>query len=190
MIWFTSDLHFGHDAVRGYCKRPFVDLEHMHRELIARWNECVKPHDRVYVLGDLALCPYRDFVPLASQLQGKKILIQGNHDKYSIGQYEKLGFQVFQEVKLKLFGQVCRLSHYPYALPWYRRPFAYASELRFMEKRPPRISGEILFHGHTHTKYRHADNRIHVGVDAWGFRPASLHELESIIGSIKKSIEK
>jgi len=186
MIWFTSDLHFGHEAVIGYSKRPFDSLEDMHTELILRWNECVQPEDTVYVLGDLALCPYQIFEPIATRLKGKKVLVKGNHDSYSNGQYERAGFQVFDEIKMKIAGQVCRLSHFPYRLPWYMRPFAYKSELRFMDRRPPRIPGEILLHGHSHVKYKYADSRIHVGVDAWDFYPASVREIESIINKMSK----
>jgi calcineurin-like phosphoesterase family protein len=181
VIWFTSDLHFGHLGVIRYCNRPFESVEQMNAELLRRWNERVGPDDTVYVLGDMALCRFQDFKPIGENLRGRKILVRGNHDSYSEGQYRQVGFQVFHEIKLKLAGKVCRLSHFPYALPWYRRPFAFKSELRYMDKRPPRIKGEVLLHGHTHTKYRRADNRIHVGVDAWDFYPASLREIESLM---------
>jgi calcineurin-like phosphoesterase family protein len=183
VIWFTSDLHFGHVGVIRYCDRPFATVEKMNEMLVRRWNERVQEHDTIYVLGDMALCPFRDFKPIGERLRGRKILVKGNHDSYSEGQYRSLGFDVYGEIKLRLAGQVCRLSHFPYALPWYKRPFAFKSELRFMDKRPPRIKGEVLLHGHTHTKYRLAedDDRIHVGVDAWDFYPASLREIESLL---------
>jgi calcineurin-like phosphoesterase family protein len=187
MIYFTSDLHFGHEAVIKYCHRPFENLDHMHAELIKRWNSKVHDQDLVYVLGDLALAPYNDTCTLIKQLKGKKILIRGNHDSYSFSQYSKLGFDlVYSELKLKLFGRNMRMSHYPYALPWFKRPFAFKSELRFMYRRPPRIAGEILLHGHTHTKYRATkDSRIHVGVDAWDYTPVSLRQIESLVARMK-----
>lgn len=187
MIWFTSDLHFGHEAVIGYCKRPFTSLDEMHAELVKRWNECVRPEDTVYVLGDLALCPFKDFEPIAKQLNGRKLLVRGNHDHYSEGQYGKLGFQVFHEVKMKLAGQMVRLSHYPYALPWWKRPFAFKSELRYMDRRPVKVRGEVLLHGHSHVAYQLSDDgRIHVGVDAWDFYPVSIREIESLLGKLKR----
>lgn len=185
MIYFTSDLHFGHKAVVQLSKRPFFDIEEMNEALIRNWNERVKPTDTIYVLGDMALCPFKEFEPIAKRLNGIKYLIKGNHDSYTDGQYNKLGFAVFQELKLKLCGKMFRLSHYPYALPWYKRLFAYKSELRFMDKRPPRVPGEYLMHGHSHVKYKKADNRLHIGVDAWNYRPVSLSEIESLIHSDK-----
>ncbi len=187
MVYFTSDIHWGHAGVIKYCDRPFADVNEMNEALIKNWNNSVKPEDTIYVLGDMALCPYKEFEPIAKRLNGTKYLIQGNHDHYSISQYERAGFKVFLEVKMKIAGQTVRLSHYPYALPWWKRPFAYKSELRFLDRRPPKIKGEWLMHGHTHTKYKIADNRLHVGVDANNFRPVSFKEIESWIGKYNKN---
>lgn len=185
MIWFTSDLHFGHEQILKFCHRPFADLSEMHDELTKRWNNCVSPEDTIYVLGDMALCSFKEFAPIAKQMNGKKFLIKGNHDHFSDGQYAQIGFTVLHEVKLKLCGKMVRLSHYPYALPWYKRLFAFRSELRFMDRRPPQIKGEFLLHGHTHTKYKRQGNRIHVGADAWDYQPVSLRQIESLLN--KKS---
>ena|ERR1035437_10239386 len=181
MIFFLSDPHFSHEAIIHYCNRPFANVAEMNETLIKNWNECVGPHDTIFVLGDLTLSSYNEFFPIAQRLNGIKFLIKGNHDKFSEGQYKKLGFTVFHELKMKLFGKIVRMSHYPYAYPWYKRPFAFKSELRFMEHRPPRIPGELLFHGHSHSKKKRIGNMYHVGVDAWNFRPVSLSELESFI---------
>lgn len=182
MIYFTSDLHIGHEGIIKYCKRPFANVDEMNNSLITNWNGVVYEHDIVFVLGDLSLCSYSDFVNVTKELRGKKILIQGNHDKYSHGQYNKAGFTVYQELKIKMFGKMIRLSHFPYAYSWYKRPFVFKSELRFMDKRPSKIKNEILLHGHTHTKLKlHAGNMIHVGVDAWNYTPVSSKQIESII---------
>lgn len=181
MIWVTSDLHLGHEGVIKYCKRPFPSLLAMHEALISLWNARVRPEDTVFVLGDLSFMRFAEFLPIALRLNGKKILVKGNHDHYSDSQYNKAGFAVYHEIKMKLAGFDVRMSHYPYALPWHRRLFAYPSELRFMDRRPPKVPGEFLLHGHTHTKHRLVGNRIHVGVDAWDFRPVALYELESLM---------
>lgn len=187
MIWFTSDLHIGHTNVVDFCQRPFKDVNEMNEALVRNWNNCVKPTDTIFVLGDLALCPYKEFEPIARRLNGTKYLVKGNHDHYSDTQYQRVGFTVFHEIKMKLCGRDIRMSHYPYWLPWYKRLFAFKSELRYQERRPPKIPGEWLFHGHSHVKYKKANDgqRIHVGVDAWNFRPVSLNELESLMAKNK-----
>ena len=188
MNWVTSDLHFGHEAIIKYCKRPFATVQEMDEALIQNWNRLVQPTDTIYILGDMTLAPYKYFEPIAKRLNGIKYLVKGNHDHFSDGQYRKLGFTVFEEIKMKLAGKTVRMSHYPYALPWYKRLFAYKSELRFMERRPPKIPGEWLLLGHSHVNYKKANDgqRIHVGVDGNNYCPISLKEIESLMNRPQK----
>ena len=51
-IFFTSDLHFGHENVLKMDNRPFKTVDEMDAELIKRWNKKVNKGDIVYVLGD------------------------------------------------------------------------------------------------------------------------------------------
>jgi len=52
---------------------------------------------------------------------------------------------------------------------------------RYAELRPVRRKGEVLIHGHTHLKRKLHENMIHVGVDAWDFRPVLYEEIEEMI---------
>ena len=79
-IFFTADLHLGHDNIRRHCRRPFGTVEEMDEAIIANWNGAVKPNDLVYIVGDFA---WRDHHQHLVRLKGKKILIKGNHDKMS-----------------------------------------------------------------------------------------------------------
>ena len=45
MIWFTSDLHLGHEAVIKMQDRPFADVREMDDALIHNINECVGGND-------------------------------------------------------------------------------------------------------------------------------------------------
>lgn len=81
MNFFTSDPHYGHEKIIGYCDRPFSDLLEMRHELVRRWNLLVKPSDTVYVLGDFALYLRKAEVEeLLAELNGTKHLRKGNHD--------------------------------------------------------------------------------------------------------------
>lgn len=51
-VFFTGDLHFGHENVLAFDHRPFETVEEMDVELIRRWNHKVSKGDLVYVLGD------------------------------------------------------------------------------------------------------------------------------------------
>lgn len=83
--WFTSDLHFFHNNIIKYCKRPWYNFQEMNEALIVRWNSVVKPGDTVFNLGDLAMGGRSKGPHLAamlSRMNGDMILIPGNHDTY------------------------------------------------------------------------------------------------------------
>lgn len=80
--WFTSDTHFGHENIIRYCNRPFNDKNHMNETMIQRWNEVVGDDDTIYHLGDFAFFKTdEEYISLLEKLNGKKVLIYGNHDK-------------------------------------------------------------------------------------------------------------
>ena len=56
-VFFTGDLHFGHENVLAFDHRPFETVEEMDAELIRRWNHKVGKGDLVYVLGDFICLP-------------------------------------------------------------------------------------------------------------------------------------
>ena len=81
-IWFTSDTHFGHANIIKFVGRPFKSVEEMDETIIERWNECVRPGDSVYHLGDFALMQRTtaEVEEYVKRLRGQKFLIYGNHD--------------------------------------------------------------------------------------------------------------
>lgn len=85
MKYYISDLHLFHDNIRRFCGRPFKNIEEMERFIVKAWNSVVGTDDEVYVLGDMF---YRATSPneirrVLQQLNGKKYLIRGNHDKWA-----------------------------------------------------------------------------------------------------------
>lgn len=92
MKFFTiADLHLGHEAIITYCDRPFSSVEEMNEALVRNWNNTVGKNDVVFVCGDVALkksiC--KEMIP---RLNGRKILIMGNHDQGSTQFYRDCGF--------------------------------------------------------------------------------------------------
>ena len=81
MIYFTSDLHFGHSNIMRFhpCFRPFSSVEAMDSALIRLWNERVNPCDTVYNIGDISF--HKDMgtnISIFSKLNGKHVLVLGN----------------------------------------------------------------------------------------------------------------
>lgn len=115
IIYFTSDLHFGHKNVIGLDNRPFKTVEEMDEELIKRWNNKVGKQDTVYSLGDMFWKGQEYAKSILKQLNGKIILIMGNHDRNSFR--ELISTNLLSDVKdyheMKVDGSKLVLSHYP-----------------------------------------------------------------------------
>ncbi len=68
-----------------YDNRPFDSVEEMDEALVALWNETVKPNDTTYILGDVVWnAEYGKWKEILSSLNGKKIIVKGNHDPSDI----------------------------------------------------------------------------------------------------------
>ena len=91
--YFIADTHFGHDAIIRYENRPFKDTKEQEDVLIKNWNEVVQAEDTVYVLGDFGMSDSKEeTMRLCNMLNGKKILIMGNHDTNEPEWYRNCGF--------------------------------------------------------------------------------------------------
>ena len=113
-VWFTSDTHFGHALfVKSSGSepplRPFASVEEMDETLVERWNAVVKPGDRVYHLGDVAM--RKPCIATVGRCNGKKILIRGNHDIFRMRDYAPY-FEDLRAYKIyPAHGIIC--SHIP-----------------------------------------------------------------------------
>ena len=111
-----SDHHFGHQnswekfkLEDGSPLRPFTSNEEMNETMIERHNAKVKEHDTVYFLGDVVI--NRKHLHLVSRLNGRKILIRGNHDIFGDDDYYNVGFEQIHGVRV--FVDKFILSHIP-----------------------------------------------------------------------------
>lgn len=92
-VWFISDTHFGHKNIikfldnQGKIIRPFSSIEEHDETIIQNWNKVVKPTDKVYHLGDVAMT--QQAVALIDRCNGRKTLVAGNHDIYMSKWYMK-----------------------------------------------------------------------------------------------------
>jgi calcineurin-like phosphoesterase family protein len=121
-VWITSDLHFMHTNIIGYCDRPFFDVDSMTEALIATLQKV--PRDELIIFGgDMAMGNYEKAVELIRRLPGRKILIAGNHDLTRDG-ICKLALEkdLFEAVVpflawLGYQGRLVVVSHYPIVVP-------------------------------------------------------------------------
>ena len=85
----------------------FANAKEGDEAMIERWNNTVRDCDKVYVLGDVAF--HRDDLATVGKLNGKKILIKGNHDTLQLSEYAKY----FKDIRAthRLDNEI--LSHIP-----------------------------------------------------------------------------
>lgn len=113
-VFFTSDLHFGH---KNLCKGlRGMSAEESDQLIINNWNKVVTKRDLVYVLGDITMENQNDIPNYLSKLNGRIVLIGGNHDtKQCCDVYRKLGITVMGCLKYK--GFICtHIPIHPYEL--------------------------------------------------------------------------
>jgi len=190
MIWFTSDLHFYHKNIISLSKRPFQNLNEMHETLIKNWNNCVKSNEYVYILGDFSFGSIESTKRILDQLNGFKILIKGNHD-FPAHKALKCGFnEVHENIFINLNGTRIYLSHFPYRasfVQWLKHKLLGGYwDIRYNHKRMVN-DGNWLLHGHTHQKSKIYKNMIHIGVDAWNYKPVSHLQILNLINKNENS---
>lgn len=113
-IFLVSDTHFGHTGVCKFTKndgvtklRPWDNADEMDEEMVKRWNETVRPNDKVYHLGDVVI--NRKALKTLGRLNGDKVLIRGNHDIFRDDEYR----QYFRELRAYHVMNGMILSHIP-----------------------------------------------------------------------------
>ena len=192
----TSDHHFGHARIGELAGRPFASVDEMNAVMIERWNALVEPDDVVLHLGDLALGPIEQSVALTSQLNGRRLLVPGNHDRVSPAtqthraierfrpMYEDAGWEILPEIlDGSRHGVRLLASHYPYVGDT-------TGAERHRSHRPV-DDGIPLLHGHTHERDfgPHGSHEFHVGVDAFGFAPIQFELIDAWLEDLRREEE-
>lgn len=186
MIYFTSDDHFGHENIIGYCKRPYKNAKEMGKALIYEWNSVIGQEDKIYQLGDFTLGDEHAARDYFHRLNGQ-IFVLGNpwhHDSRWLpavnqmntsGKMAKTGLAPFYSATHNLVtilppihvlefpeygtgghSQALVLCHYPLAV-WDRKHY-----------------GAWHLFGHSHGQHQNGGFSFDVGVDCNQYRPVSL----------------
>ncbi len=172
-IFFTADLHLGHKAIVNFASRNFKTIEEHDDCLIENYNSVVGRKDVVYILGDLAWNNHRHYI---HALNGKKVLVLGNHDKMS-----QFDYSLFTEIcyvkELKYNKQKIFLSHYPHK-SWNGSCHCSKPNSNFL--------GHL--YGHSHGRMEEDRIAFDVGVDVWKLRPIDIETVIKKFEWMKASI--
>jgi len=89
--YYISDTHFAHRNIvvftdnNGNKIREFETYEEHDEAIIKNVNSIVKPQDRLYICGDVAIS--KRGIENVGRLNGRKVLIKGNHDIFKLKDY-------------------------------------------------------------------------------------------------------
>lgn len=157
-IYFTSDLHHSHKNIVEFTDRSKATTKELHNEwLINVWNYTVQKNDLVYHLGDLSFATkYSDISEFVSRLNGRIILLKGNHDREV--NLQKLkddnlieNWHMYKEIKVHLSTRVVQhidLFHFPIS-SFHKQGY-----------------GAWHLYGHSHGNHKSEGKSLDVGLDS------------------------
>ena len=138
----------------------------MNEYIIKRWNSIVKETDTVYHLGDVGFGSLQEVKSLVERLNGRKILLRGNHDfKIGVNTWKEIGF--VEVYKKEIILDNLLLTHAP------------SEEVG---------ENQINIFGHIHDKPldRKFDKKNHICVscDVVDYTPVSISKIKSIVKNL------
>ena len=189
--FLTSDSHWGHSNILHLCNRPWLRpgdmVDHpggykvwaspeikelrtleMDEALIDRWNAVVGKRDLVYHLGDFAYnktWTTQDLDKVFNRLNGKIILVKGNHGKLAWGCRSRFHAAYDGLAEVDVDGQTVVLCHYA------------------MRTWKGSHRGAFHIYGHSHGTLSDDPNSrsFDVGVDCHNFAPISFEQVKEIM---------
>lgn len=174
-IYITADTHWGHKNILNFNPdtRKYLDIDHMNSSMIKEWNNIVTPNDLVYHLGDVAFTNAEKATAIMNQLNGRKILIKGNHDDKLVqdAKFVACFEEIHSYLEIRHNDILVCMFHFP-IMDWRNAG-----------------RGSVHLHGHCHSnptgleQYRIRD----VGMDATGKVVSLLDDVvkDALTGEIK-----
>lgn len=176
-VFFTSDEHYGHRNIIKFCNRPYIDLDDMREDLIARHNAVVGPMDTVYHLGDMfwRTVRSREACAIMERLNGNHHYVNGNHEEVFESNHELI--YRFDSVSDRLHIAPDGGPKYGIVLDHFAGRVWHWSD-----------KGSWQLYGHSHGELPDDHNLLSmdVGVDCYNWEPVSL---ETVAEKMHRKIE-
>ena len=170
-VFITSDTHFGHTRIIQYENRPFNSINEMNKEMIKRWNAKVTNNDVVFHLGDFCFGNKEMISAIISELNGKKILVMGNHDRgHNVKYYLDCGFDEVYNYPI-LYKEFFIFSHEP--ITYLKAPF-------------------ISCYGHIHGSPNYptfTKNSVCCCVERWNYTPINFNTILLNLERLQRQME-
>lgn len=160
MDYIISDNHFNHEAIIGYESRPFASVKEMNEYMIKKWNSVISNKDTIYHVGDFAWGNFEAVQAILSRLNGRKILIKGNHDEHKSDTWWKRAG--FDDV---ISGGIIKDKFY-----------FITHEPMYMNEHMPYVN----IHGHLHSQEYKSSQYFNVSVELHDYTPILWNTIKEI----------
>ena len=163
MIYFTSDLHLGHDKIIDFERIKFKTIEE-HDNDIYKNISTLHSSDKLYILGDLGKI---DPIKWHSyNIKCKIYLLKGNHDKSKDYIYNRFGIEII---------------NFP----------MYYTERIIISHEPVLVEDDVLnLHGHLHCSRLDLKNYYNVNYYLNNCKFITIREVMSMLANIPKNKNK
>lgn len=163
--YLLTDPHFDHENLVVFARPEFNNSLECNETIIDNYKKTVKNNEVVVTfLGDIG--DKRAIERIIPSLKGYKILILGNHDKYSKAFYEKY----FDEV--------------------YDHPVYYHRRIVLSHIPIPVAPGTLNVHGHTHVISLDSENHYNISPELVGYGLVKMKDIESKAFRLEKENNK
>ncbi len=163
MIYFTSDLHLGHQNIIKFERTQFSSIQEHDEFIINTIKKKMKKNDELYLLGDIG---NQNKLEWLREVEWKKYFLIGNHD-YASKEYYKELFDEFYE--------------YPH----------YLKKRILLSHEPQLCDKDILnIHGHLHNSHLDLANYFNVNIHICNYELVPIKRIEEKLGSIPKDNNK
>lgn len=185
MIYFTADNHYLHKASIMFDDRPFRNISEMTEQMVLRHNSIVTKDDLTYILGDFSWGKADETVSILKRLNGRKILIKGNHDNVHNSELKKQFDYISSYEEIKVDGVDIVLCHYP---------------INFFNGH---FHGSYHLFGHVHNSHEHNQclslqrsmidvgyscKMQNVGVMHWDYKPVTFEQIVQRQDELEKRV--
>jgi calcineurin-like phosphoesterase family protein len=201
--YVISDHHWGHKKINKYEpyrleKAKELGYNDSEKMMIDLWNKTIKKDDIVLYLGDFCFSFNKKIV---EQLNGRKFLILGNHDRPH-QERDKLFEFVFRGLYIEyndyclelhnedrrfsgliknINGKEILFSHYPmkYDDPYDNQKEHIVNHIKILSDFYDSFGCELNIHGHVHSNEKDLEEHINVSCEVLDFVPVKIGDLIS-----------
>jgi len=187
--YFSADMHLGHRSVLTLCDRLFPTIEAHDNAMINNHNSVIGENDTSYLLGDIAFrCSAEYCADCLSRMNGKMIILMGNHEKPLRQAYKKgLLDKLIKTKRLTIIGGEMAI---------YDKSIAISQLINVNNQRifishyacrtwPNSFRNSWHLFGHSHSNLKPLYKSFDVGVDTNNYMPYSFEQIKTIMDNVE-----